>query len=125
MRRTAEFKLKNAALLDNLMPIDEEKSLLENNVVNVLVDRDQKGRRILLTHNGCKYFLPTSILNDQISWRNNESEGTVNSILISVLDKSKGSASRLHPAHGVHCIGRSVIFWSQHDCVIQSPRQLF
>jgi hypothetical protein len=61
MRRVAEFKLKNAAILDNLMPIDEEKSLLENSVVNVLVDRDQKGRRILVTYNGCKHFLSTSI----------------------------------------------------------------
>jgi hypothetical protein len=37
------------------MPVDEEKSFLENSVVNVLVDRDQKGRRILITHSGCKY----------------------------------------------------------------------
>jgi hypothetical protein len=56
MRRTAEFKLKNASILDNLMPVDEEKSFLENNVVNVLVDRDQKGRRILITYNGGKYI---------------------------------------------------------------------
>jgi hypothetical protein len=26
-------------------------------VVNVLVDRDQKGRRILITHSGCKYWV--------------------------------------------------------------------
>jgi hypothetical protein len=57
MRRAAEFKLKNGSILDNLMPVDEEKSFLENNVVNVLVDRDQKGRRILVTYNGGKYLL--------------------------------------------------------------------
>jgi hypothetical protein len=57
MRRVADFKLKNASILDNLMPADEEKSFLENKVVNVLVDRDQKGRRILVTYNGGKYDL--------------------------------------------------------------------
>jgi hypothetical protein len=56
MKRAAEFKQKNAAILDNLMPADEENALLENRVVNVLVDRDQKGRRILVTYNGGKYL---------------------------------------------------------------------
>ena len=59
MRRAAEFKQKNAAILDNLMPADEENALLENSVVNVLVDRDHKGRRILVTYNGGKYLLFT------------------------------------------------------------------
>jgi len=59
MKRAAEFKQKNAALLDNLMPAEEENSFLENRVVNVLVDRDQKGRRILVTYNGGKYLLFT------------------------------------------------------------------
>jgi hypothetical protein len=56
MKRAADFKQKNAAILDNLMPADEENALLENRVVNVLVDRDQKGRRILVTYNGGKYL---------------------------------------------------------------------
>jgi len=56
MKRAAEFKQKNAAILDNLMPADEENAFLENKVVNVLVDRDQKGRRILVTYNGGKYL---------------------------------------------------------------------
>jgi len=55
MKRVAEFKKKNAAILDNLMPADEENSLLENTVVNALADRDQNGRRILVTHSGGKY----------------------------------------------------------------------
>jgi hypothetical protein len=54
MKRAADFKHKNASLLDNLMPADEENAFLENRVVNVLVDRDQKGRRILVTYNGGK-----------------------------------------------------------------------
>jgi len=59
MKRAAEFKQKNAAILDNLMPADEENAFLENRVVNVLVDRDQSGRRILVTHSGGKYRLFT------------------------------------------------------------------
>jgi hypothetical protein len=56
MKRVAEFKQKNAALLENLVPSDEESALVENVVINVLVDRDQLGRRILLTHSGGKYL---------------------------------------------------------------------
>lgn len=59
MKRAAEFKQKNASILDNLMPADEENSFLENRVVNVLVNRDQNGRRILVTHSGGKYLLFT------------------------------------------------------------------
>ena len=59
MKRAAEFKKKNANILDNLMPADEENAFLENAVVNVLVDRDQKGRRILVTYSGGKYRLFT------------------------------------------------------------------
>jgi hypothetical protein len=57
MKRAAEFKHKNAPILDNLMPVNEEKVFLDNRIVNVLVDRDQKGRRILVTYNGGKYFI--------------------------------------------------------------------
>lgn len=65
MKRAAEFKQKNAALLDNLMPADEENALLENKVVNVLVDRDQKGRRILVTYNG-DVWDPSRVTADQV-----------------------------------------------------------
>ncbi|PSN38163.1 hypothetical protein C0J52_14548 [Blattella germanica] len=54
MKRAAEFKQNNASVLDNIMPIQEEKVFCENDVVNVLVNRDQKGRRILVTNNGGK-----------------------------------------------------------------------
>lgn len=52
MRRVAEFKEKNASLLKDLEPANEEQILLETNVVNVLVDRDQLGRRILVANVG-------------------------------------------------------------------------
>jgi hypothetical protein len=65
MKRVAEFKKKNAAILDNLMPADEENSLLENTVVNALADRDQNGRRILVTHSG-EVWDPSRVSADQI-----------------------------------------------------------
>jgi len=65
MKRAAEFKKKNANILDNLMPADEENAFLENAVVNVLVDRDQKGRRILVTYSG-EVWDPSKVTSDQI-----------------------------------------------------------
>jgi len=65
MKRAAEFKQKNASILDNLMPADEENSFLENRVVNVLVNRDQKGRRILVTYSG-EVWDPSRVTADQI-----------------------------------------------------------
>jgi len=65
MKRAAEFKLKNAALLDNLMPADEENAFLENRVVNVLTDRDQNGRRILVTYSG-DVWDPSKVTSDQV-----------------------------------------------------------
>lgn len=52
MRRVAEFKREYTTTLDNLMPIDEKTSLLDNEVVNVLTNLDQDGRRVLVVHCG-------------------------------------------------------------------------
>ncbi|KAK9511081.1 hypothetical protein O3M35_005714 [Rhynocoris fuscipes] len=52
MERVADFKVKYANVIGNLMPDDEKKIMLEQNVVNVLVDRDQKGRRVLVANEG-------------------------------------------------------------------------
>lgn len=65
MRRVAEFKEKNAALFENLLPTDEKSAILENNVVNVLKTRDHKGRRVLLVNNG-KTWDPSRVSADQI-----------------------------------------------------------
>lgn len=54
MKRVAEFKEKNKALLENLMPEDERVAFTEHNVVNVLTNRDHKGRRVLLVNCGGK-----------------------------------------------------------------------
>lgn len=65
MRRVAEFKVKNAFLLDNLMPEDEKAAFLDNNVVNVLKNRDHKRRRVLLVNAG-KSWDPSKVSADQM-----------------------------------------------------------
>lgn len=65
MKRVADYKEKNASLLDNLMPADEKLALLEGNVVNVLKGRDHKGRRILVVNSG-KIWDPSKVSADQI-----------------------------------------------------------
>lgn len=60
MRRIAEFKRDNAALLDNLMPEDEKEAFLNHKVVNVLKGRDQKGRRVLIVNVGGETIIVSS-----------------------------------------------------------------
>lgn len=52
MRTVAEFKKNNLDILANLKPEDERASFTENNIVNVLTERDQHGRRVLLVNAG-------------------------------------------------------------------------
>lgn len=54
MRRIAEFKKDYSKLLHNLMPGDEKEAFSEHDVVNVLTNRDQAGRRILTVNCGGK-----------------------------------------------------------------------
>ncbi|KAL2716043.1 retinaldehyde-binding protein 1 isoform X1 [Vespula squamosa] len=65
IKRIADFKQKQAALLDNLIPSDEKKSFLEHNVVNVLKNRDEKRRRVLIINVG-KSWDPSKINADQL-----------------------------------------------------------
>lgn len=65
MRRIAEFKEKNAALLYNLLPSSEQDALLKNNIVNVLTTRDHKNRRVLLLNCG-KLWDPSRVTADQM-----------------------------------------------------------
>lgn len=65
MKRVAEFKEKNASLFNNLMPEDEKVAFLENNVVNVLKERDHKNRRVLIVNSG-KSWDPSKVSSDQI-----------------------------------------------------------
>lgn len=60
MKRLADFKDKHDKIVGNPLPREEKKLFTENNVVNVLVDRDQKNRRVLIINMGCKYTLEMS-----------------------------------------------------------------
>ncbi|KAJ3655588.1 hypothetical protein Zmor_014711 [Zophobas morio] len=52
MKRISEFKKKYKDSLENLMPEDEKEVFINHNVVNVLANRDHKGRRVLLVNVG-------------------------------------------------------------------------
>lgn len=55
MKRVAEFKKKYEVLLKDIMPEDEREAFTQHNVVNVLTERDHKGRRVLIVNCGGKY----------------------------------------------------------------------
>lgn len=57
MKRIADFRKANAKILKDVSPISEESSFLNENVVNVLKNRDQNRRRILIMNMGSKYLL--------------------------------------------------------------------
>lgn len=65
MQRIADFKVKHASLLDNLLPNDERTAIFEHNVVNVLKDRDHKRRRVLIVSAG-KSWDPSKVTTDQM-----------------------------------------------------------
>lgn len=54
MKRAADFKDKYASTVKNLMPDDEKEVLLNHKVVNVMANRDHKGRRVLIANIGSK-----------------------------------------------------------------------
>ncbi|EGI67810.1 Alpha-tocopherol transfer protein-like protein [Acromyrmex echinatior] len=65
MKRVADFKVKHAALLHNLIPEDEKNVFLDHNVVNIFKHRDHKNRRIMLVNCG-KLWDPSKVSSDQI-----------------------------------------------------------
>lgn len=65
LRRIAEFKRDNIDVLKNLMPEDERVSFTENDVVNVLTNLDQDGRRVLIVHCGSLWD-PKKVTSDQL-----------------------------------------------------------
>lgn len=54
MKRIAEFREKYKDLLDGLLPEHEKEAFVNHNVVNVLTERDDKGRRVLIVNCGGK-----------------------------------------------------------------------
>lgn len=65
MRKIAEFKKEHAAALKDLMPDDEYASFCEHEVVNVLTNFDQDGRRILIVHCG-EVWDPKKVTSEQL-----------------------------------------------------------
>lgn len=65
MQRIADFRVKYHSLLDNLLPDDEKEAFVNHNVVNVLKNRDHKGRRVLLVNCG-ESWNPSKVSSDQL-----------------------------------------------------------
>lgn len=55
MHRIADFKKKHHEILDDLMPGTLEKQMLDFPCINVLVDRDQDGRRVMIAKVGSEW----------------------------------------------------------------------
>lgn len=65
MRRIAEFKRDYVTILKDLMPEQEKDAFVNNDVVNVLTNLDQDGRRVLLVNCG-KVWDTKKVTSDQI-----------------------------------------------------------
>lgn len=52
MIRIAEFRKEYASVVQGLMPEDERSSFEDHNIVNVLTNKDQHGRRVLIVNCG-------------------------------------------------------------------------
>ncbi|KAK5646329.1 hypothetical protein RI129_004793 [Pyrocoelia pectoralis] len=55
MKRIADFKEKHKDLIGNLMPEDEKTAFINHNIINVLKNRDHKGRRVLIQNCGSNW----------------------------------------------------------------------
>lgn len=65
MRRISEFKRDYVDVLKNLMPEDEKDAFENNDVINVLTNFDQEGRRVLVVHCG-KIWDPKKVSSEQL-----------------------------------------------------------
>lgn len=65
MRRIAQFRKENCKVLENLMPDDEKKAFTETPIVNILTNKDQKGRRVLVVQSGSLWD-PKEVTSDQL-----------------------------------------------------------
>lgn len=65
MKRICEFKEKYKTLIGDLMPEHEKDSFIKYNVVNVLKNRDHKGRRVLIQNCGSLWD-PSKVTADQV-----------------------------------------------------------
>ncbi|XP_066903324.1 clavesin-1 [Halyomorpha halys] len=51
MKRVADFKDKHT-MISNMMPDDEKSAMIDHKIVNVIANRDHKGRRVLIANIG-------------------------------------------------------------------------
>lgn len=65
MKRISDFKEKHKNLLTDLMPEHEMEAFTKHSVVNVLKDRDHKGRRVLMVNCGGTWD-PSKVSSDQL-----------------------------------------------------------
>lgn len=56
MIRIAEFRKEYASVVQGLMPEDERSSFEDHNIVNVLTNKDQHGRRVLIVNCGGSFL---------------------------------------------------------------------
>lgn len=61
----ATFRKEHEKLVKDLMPEDEKISFCEGNVVNVITNKDHKGRRMLIVNNG-KVWDPSVVSSDSM-----------------------------------------------------------
>lgn len=65
MKSVAEFKKNNLEIIRNLMPEDERSAFVDNNIVNVLKERDHLGRRVLIVNCG-ELWDPKRVSSEQL-----------------------------------------------------------
>jgi len=65
LKRALQFKEDHKGALADLLPSDEEKAFLETGAINVLVNRDQKERRIMVLFAGAQWD-PNILSTEQI-----------------------------------------------------------
>ncbi|CAH1105861.1 unnamed protein product [Psylliodes chrysocephalus] len=65
MKRIADFKVKHASLVGNLVPDSERIAFTEHDVVNVMTNLDHKGRRVLIVNSG-ETWDPSKVTSDQM-----------------------------------------------------------
>jgi retinaldehyde-binding protein 1 len=65
LKRIALFKENNKSILDNLMPDSEKDAFINHKVINILKNRDQKGRRVMIINSGALWD-PKQISTDQL-----------------------------------------------------------
>lgn len=65
MKRIADYRAKYKDILYDLLPEQEKEAFANHNVVNVLTNRDHKGRRVLLVNLGSTWN-PSKVSADQL-----------------------------------------------------------